>query len=77
MEQWGLEKCKSLALTLMTWYSKLVGNSDRVGDAAAAAAAEIKIEMESHFHLLSPLKVNTPSGKYIGWKCVLGACQLR
>lgn len=64
----------------MTWYSKLVGNSDRVGDAAAAAAAaaaEIKIEMESHFHLLPPLKVNTPSGKCIGWKCVSGACQVR
>lgn len=58
------EKCKSLAAALMTWYSKLVGNSDGAGD--TAAAAKIKIEMESHFHLPP-----TPpsSGKDIVWEC--------
>lgn len=44
----------------MTWYSKLVGNSDR----AEIVAAEIKIAMEFHSHLTSP-----QSWYYIVWKC--------
>lgn len=64
----GVEKCKNPALALMTWYSELVGSDDRTGD-AAAAAAQIKIEPEPHFHPLFIVKVNTSSGKDIVWKC--------